>query len=116
MHMRKPNILIAFGVVVVVLLGAVSAADQGLLQSPDSVPAYEPKFYPYAEGEKAVYKATWNGMIAVATAEVHTTPTVVDGKQVYHVRVEARTSKALDFIWKMRDTIRSTFDAKALLP
>jgi hypothetical protein len=55
-------------------------------------------------------------MISVATAEIHTTPTVIDGRKVYQVRVEAKTSKALDLIWKMRDTIRSTFDAKALLP
>jgi hypothetical protein len=43
-------------------------------------------------------------------------PTVVDGKKVFQVRVEAKTSKALDLIWKMRDTISSTFDAKALSP
>jgi len=63
-----------------------------------------------------VYKASWNGLFAVATAEINTTPTLVDGKKAYQVRVEAKTSKVLDLIWKMRDTITSTFDARALLP
>jgi hypothetical protein len=83
---------------------------------PDAVPAYHPKFYPFAGGEKAVYRASWNGLVSVATAEIHTTPTVVAGRQVYNVRVEAKTSRALDLFWKMRDTIHSTFDAKALMP
>ena len=52
----------------------------------------------------------------MATAEVHTIPTVIGGKKVYQVRVEAKTSRVLDFIWKMRDSISSTFDAKALFP
>jgi len=115
--MRKANIFCALGVTSLFLvLGSASIAEQGLLISPESVPAYAPKFYPYAEGEKAVYKATWNGMIAVATAEIYTTPSIVSGKEVYHVRVEAQTSKLLDFIWRMRDTISSTFDAKGLSP
>jgi hypothetical protein len=80
------------------------------------VPVYKPKHYPFEGGEKAVYRASWNGLFSVATAEIYTRPTVVDGRQVYNVRVEAKTSRALDLIWKMRDTILSTFDAKALLP
>lgn len=91
------------------------AAEQ-LMIRPEAVPAYQPKHFPFESGEKEVYQATWNGMFAVATAEVHTMPTVVDGRKVYHVRVEAKTSRALDLIWKMRDTISSTFDAKALFP
>jgi len=83
---------------------------------PDAVPVYKPKHYPFEGGEKAVYRASWNGLLSVATAEINTRPTVVDGRQVYNVRVEAKTSRALDLIWKMRDTILSTFDAKALLP
>src|SRR4029077_7486523 len=55
-------------------------------------------------------------MIAVATAEVHTIPWGIGGKKVYQVRVEAKTSRLLDFIWKMRDSISSTFAAKALSP
>ena len=82
----------------------------------DAVPAYHPKYFPFEDGEKAVYHATWNGMFSVATAEVYTTPTVIDGKKVYQVRVEAKSSRALDLIWRMRDTISSTFDAKALMP
>ena len=98
------------------LLGSYSQANPVLLKNPEAVPTYQPKFYPFEQGEKAVYKASWNGMISVATAEIYTTPTVVDGRKVYQVRVEAKTSRLLDFIWKMRDTITSTFDAAALSP
>jgi hypothetical protein len=83
---------------------------------PDAVPIYQPRHFPFEGGEKEVYRATWNGMISVATAEIQTTTTNVDGRKVFHVRVEAKSSRALDLIWKMRDTITSTFDAKALAP
>ncbi len=102
---------------IVFTVGFVSFAEaRQAPATPESVPAYQPKFYPFEGGEKEVYRASWNGMISVATAEIHVTPMVVDGKKAYQVRVEAKTSKVLDLIWKMRDTINSTFDAKALSP
>jgi hypothetical protein len=85
------------------------------LAAPETVPVYQPKHYPFDGGEKAVYKATWNG-ISVATAEIFTTSQMIDGKKFYTVRVEAKTSPVLDFIWKMRDTITSTIEAKGLAP
>jgi hypothetical protein len=113
--MSKVKVLAALSIVLGFIIYSVSEAGEAIIK-PDAVPAYRPKYFPFAGGEKEVYHATWNGMISVATAEIHTTPTVIDGRKVYQVRVEAKTSKALDLIWKMRDTIRSTFDAKALLP
>ena len=62
-----------------------------------------------------MYHARWNG-IPVGTAEVRAVPIVSDGKKFYRVRVEAQTSKVLDLVWKMRDTISSTFDAHVLAP
>jgi hypothetical protein len=102
----------------VVLGGIVAYAGQTAepMIKPESVPVYHPKILPFESGEKGVYRASWNGLISVATAEIRTVPTVVDGKKVFQVRVEAKTSKALDLIWKMRDTISSTFDAKVLSP
>jgi len=94
---------------------AAQAAAQPMIKL-DAVPVYQPQHFPFDAGEKEVYRASWNGMFSVATAEIHTTPALVDGKKVYQVRVEAKTSRALDLIWKMRDTITSTFDAKALAP
>jgi hypothetical protein len=82
---------------------------------PVAVPLYQPKFYPYENGEQASYKASWNG-VPVATAEIQTTPITVEGKKFYRVRIDAKTSRGLDLIWKMRDTITSTFDAKSLAP
>ena len=82
----------------------------------EAVPVYQPRHFPFDAGEKAVYRATWNGLISVATAEIQTTPAMVDGRKVYQVRVSAQTSRVLDLIWKMRDTITSTFDANALSP
>jgi hypothetical protein len=81
-----------------------------------SVPTYKPKFHPFEAGETQLYRAHWNGMISVATAEITAKPIVIDGKKAYQVKVQAKSSKVLDLIWKMRDTITSTFDAKALAP
>jgi len=97
------------------LAASVSQAGEAIVK-PDNLPVYTPKFYPFDRGEKGVYRATWNGLFSVATAEVTTTSSLVDGKRVYQVRVDAKTARALDLIWKMRDTIRSTFDAKSLAP
>jgi hypothetical protein len=113
--MQHTKTLFRAGLVICLLFGSVSEAGQAAVANP-SVPAYQPKYFPFEDGEKEVYQASWNGMISVATAEVHTTQAVIDGKRVYQVRVEAKTSKALDLIWRMRDTISSTFDAKALAP
>lgn len=82
---------------------------------PVAVPLYQPKFYPYENGEQASYKASWNG-VPVATAEIETTPIIFEGKKSFRVRIDAKTSKGLDLIWKMRDTITSVFDAKSLAP
>ncbi len=95
----------------------VNASDAGQTPTtPETIPAYRPKFYPFEAGEKAVYRASWNGLLSVATAEIFTTPKVIDGRKIYEVRIEAKTTKMLDLIWKMRDTIRSTFDADDLEP
>jgi hypothetical protein len=106
-------------VAVWIILGSIAVyggeAGQPMIKL-EAVPVYQPKVYPFETGEKEVYRASWNGMVSVATAEVQTVPTVIDGKKVFQVRVEAKTSRALDLIWKMRDTISSTFDAKALTP
>jgi Protein of unknown function (DUF3108) len=98
---------------------AVSGSSAGQLATtppaPEKVPVYQPRHYPFDGGERAVYRASWNG-IPVATADISTTSHVIDGKKFYTVRVEAKTSAALDLIWKMRDTITSTIEAKALAP
>ena len=83
--------------------------------SPEKVPVYQPKRYPFDAGERAVYKASWNG-VPVATADISTSSQIIDGKRFYNVRVEAKTSPVLDLFWKMRDTITSTIEAKALAP
>jgi Protein of unknown function (DUF3108) len=109
------KILIGLVIVLCFMVASISRAGEAMIK-PETVPAYQPKFYPFEDGEKEVYQATWNGMLSVATAEIHTVLAVVDGKKVYQVRVEAKTSRALDLIWRMRDTISSTFDAKSLSP
>lgn len=113
--MRTRKVFAGLGLVLCFMFASASQGGEATIKV-DAVPVYQPKYHPFGEGEKEVYQATWNGMISVATAEVHAVPTVVDGKKVYQVKVEAKTSKALDLIWRMRDTISSTFDAKALTP
>ncbi len=102
-------------VMLFVLIANPAQAGQAMIK-PEAVPAYQPKYLPFEGGERALYRATWNGMFSVASAEIQTTPKLVDGKKVIQVRVDAKTSGALDMIWKMRDTISSTFDAVALTP
>jgi hypothetical protein len=106
---------LAFWAIVAFLLASPSLGGEPPAKAPPVVPVYQPKYFPFETGEKALYKAHWNG-IPVATAEIHTTPMTIDGKKFYQVRVEAKTSKVLDLMWKMRDTISSTFDAQALSP
>jgi hypothetical protein len=115
MEIPKLNWFLAILWVFGLLAGSVSQAGEATIK-PENLPVYAPKFYPFEKGEKEVYRASWNGLISVATAEVTTTPTMVDGKKAYQVRIDAKTGKALDLIWKMRDTISSTFDAKSLSP
>jgi hypothetical protein len=102
-------------VIVAFLLASASHGGEPTVKAPPAVPVYQPKYFPFETGERALYKAHWNG-IPVATAEIHTTPLTIEGKKFYQVRIEAKTSKVLDLMWKMRDTISSTFDAQALSP
>ena len=102
----------------VIFLVIVSAAAGQLTVSPpipEKVPVYQPKYYPFDGGERAVYKASWNG-IPVATAVVATTYQLIGGKKFYNVRVEAKTSALLDLFLKIADTITSTIEAKPLAP
>jgi hypothetical protein len=112
--MIRPK-LAFLAVMLFVLIANGAQAGQAMIK-PEAVPAYQPKYLPFEGGERALYRATWNGMLSVASAEIQTTPKLVDGKKVIQVRVDAKTSGALDMIWKMRDTISSTFDAVALTP
>jgi uncharacterized protein DUF3108 len=113
--MHYPVISTAFTLILCFILVSVSPAGEAMIK-PDAVPSYQPKYYPFEAGEREVYNATWNGMFSVATAEIQTAQKVIDGRKVYQVRVDAKTSRALDLIWRMRDTISSTFDAKTLMP
>ena len=112
--MIRPKL--AFVVAVLFILIAHGAQASQAMIKPEAVPAYQPKYLPFEAGERALYRATWNGMFSLASAEIQTTPKLVDGRKVIQVRVDAKTSGALDLIWKMRDTISSTFDAVALTP
>lgn len=114
--MKFPRIGLPAIVILLALLAGVASQAGEATVKPDNLPVYSPKFFPFDRGEKELYRATWNGLFSVATAEVTTTASMVDGKKVYQVKVDAKTSRALDLIWKMRDVISSTFDGKTLLP
>ncbi len=114
--MRPFKLIAAILVAVFCLYNVGVFGANEILINPEAIPVYQPKHYPFEGGEKQIYRASWNGLVSVATAEISTVPTIIDGKKVYRVQVEAKSSGMLDFIWKMRDTITSTFDAKALSP
>ncbi|MEX0805500.1 MAG: hypothetical protein WD688_19600, partial [Candidatus Binatia bacterium] len=62
---------------VILVVSAVQAQEPGT-EIPTTMPVYQPEFYPYESGERALYKASWNG-IPVATAEIHATPVTIEG-------------------------------------
>lgn len=94
---------------------AICVAATSFAGDANEAPRYQPRFYPFDGGERAEYRASWNG-IPVASAEIRAAPVVIQGKKFYQVRVQARTWRYLELIWKMRDRIESTFDAKELQP
>ena len=53
---------IVFGLIVV----SASQAGEAMIK-PEAVPAYQPKHFPFENGEKEIYRVTWNGMVSVAT-------------------------------------------------
>lgn len=97
------------------LLLPVCSVVTPLADETGEMPHYQPHFYPFDGGESTEYQASWNG-IPVASAEIRSVPLVIEGKKFYQVKVQARTWRYLELIWKMRDVIESTFDAKTLYP
>jgi Protein of unknown function (DUF3108) len=91
------------------------SAAPGSMESPGQPSHLRPKFYPFDKGEKALYQGSWLG-VPVASAEIQTTPLIMNGKKFYHAKVEASTSKYLELIWKMRDSVESVFDAQTMQP
>ncbi len=76
---------------------------------------YQPRFYPFDGGEKAEYRASWNG-IPVASAKIQTRPIWLEGKKFYQVKIRAKTWKVIDLFWKMRDSIEAVFEASTFAP
>ncbi|HXV81540.1 MAG TPA: DUF3108 domain-containing protein [Candidatus Binatia bacterium] len=114
--MKRSSLCFAWiSVACLAVLSSAAAPPTVNTPAPEKVPVYRPKHYPFEGGERAVYRASWNG-VPVATAEILTTSQIIDGKKFYNVRVEAKTSRVLDLFWKMRDTITSTMEAEALAP
>ena len=84
------------------LAPAIFAGQTTEKPGPVTVPVYRPMHLPFDGGEKAVYLASWNGMLSVATAAIYTTPQMIEGKKFCNVRVEA-SHRGCSIIWKMRD-------------
>ena len=95
------------------LLALLSLSHAGDLLIGDSVDPTlnQPHFYPFDNGESTEYWATWSG-IPVASAKIRLDPLFIEGEKFYQVKVRARSWKYLNFIWKMRDSIESIFEAE----
>jgi hypothetical protein len=99
-----------------ILLSFFSAhAAEFRLGEQGNAPRIRPPAHLSNGGEKATYRATWNG-IPIASAEIHAAPRVVAGKKFYQVKIQAQTAKYLEIIWKMRDSIESFFEADTFQP
>ena len=79
------------------------------------IPEIRPPLHLSNGGEKATYRASWNG-IPLASAEIHAALQVIGGKKFYEVKIQAETWRYLELIWKMRDSIESVFDADTFQP
>jgi len=82
-------------------------------QQPPPLKNYAPRYHPFEGGERALYEASWLG-VPVASAKIDMHPVTLDGKKHYEATVKAESWRGLDMIFKMRDTIESTFDAETL--
>ena len=108
--MKRLPVLIFFLVVgfpLILIAGSSSTSSNGAL--------YQPKFFPFDQGETAEYRMSWN-MIPVASAKVQTKPKWEQGEKFYQVNVKAKTWRILHWIWKMRDSVESVFEAKTFSP
>ena len=85
------------------------------IEAPKEASRYQPRFYPFDGGEKAEYRVSWN-KIPVASAKVQTNAKWEKGGKFYQVIVKAKTWRVLHWIWKMRDSVESVFDAKTFSP
>jgi hypothetical protein len=105
--------LVAFFALLTASLAVVGANTSPIAAVPEARRLPGP--YSFDNPETITYQARWNGLL-VATAEVQGTPVSVEGKRFYRVEVQAKTMSMIDYLWRMRDTITSTFDAKTLQP
>jgi hypothetical protein len=97
------------------LCAAIFSALALAADAPPQFKNYPPKYRPFDKGEHAVYQASWLGVpVASATIDMH--PIVTDGKKTYHATVKADSWRGLDWIFKMREVIESTFDAETMHP
>jgi hypothetical protein len=105
----------AYGTRLIVFCAALFSAIAFAANAPPQFKNYPPKYRPFDKGEHAVYQASWLGVpVASATIDMH--PIVTDGKKTYHATVKTESWRGLDWIFKMRDVIESTFDAETLHP
>ena len=112
---KRHSFVLALSPIVLLLSVALGYVFAPAADSPKPMQNYTPRFRPFDGGEKTAYQASWMG-IPVASTQIEMRPVVLDGKKFYHVTVKAESWRYLDFIFKMRDTIESTFDAETLHP
>jgi Protein of unknown function (DUF3108) len=70
---------------------------------------------PFENGEKVSYRGSWNG-IPLTAVDIRTSSLWLDGKKAFQVDVDARTQKGPDFLWRMRDSVQSVFEAGTFWP
>src|SRR4249919_3150365 len=90
------------GIIFLLVLGSAPGHPTVNSPTPEKVPVYQPKHYPFDGGERAVYKASWNG-VPVATADISTSSQIIDGKKFYSVRVEAKSLAPTRFTFSQRE-------------
>jgi hypothetical protein len=109
-------------VVLILVIGAVNftgalptAADKRPFRSAPAASAVVPLPAVFARGETLAYTVTLNELPA-GDATVRLRKDRHDGREVYRVTAQARTSEMIDYLYRLRGTADGLFTANGLTP
>lgn len=77
------------------------------------------KNHSFQEGERLSFKVYYNmGRIWISAGDAvfSTTTEMLNGRKVFHITGEGRTSKSYEWFYKVRDTYESFIDEETMLP
>ena len=77
---------------------------------------YSQNVNPFQPGEWFKYKITYSGIFKAGEATVELTDGVVNNKKVFHAKMNARSTGAINLFFKVKDRYESFFTADEIIP